>query len=120
MPTEFKNEPFTDFSDPANRQAQADAIKKVEAELGKTYPLILAGKEVTVAETFDSFNPSRKEQLVGRFQSATTREVQLAVQAGLDAFPAWSARPVQERADILFKGAALMRAVGGAGVCRAP
>ena len=94
MSSEFKNEPFTDFSDPANRQAQADALKTVEASFGATYPLILAGTEVTVDETFESINPSRKEQVVGRFQSATVKEVDAAINAAEDAFPAWSRKTV--------------------------
>ncbi len=109
MSSEFKNEPFTDFSDPANRQAQAEALKTVEASFGATYPLILAGTEVTVGETFESINPSRKAQVVGRFQSATAKEVDAAINAAEDAFPAWSRKTAQERADILFKGAKLMR-----------
>ena len=109
MSSEFKNEPFTDFSDPANRQAQAEALKTVEASFGATYPLILAGMEVTLDSTFESINPSRKEQVVGRFQSATGKEVDAAIHAAEDAFPAWSRKTAQQRADILFKGAQLMR-----------
>ncbi len=109
MPSEFKNEPMTDFSNPKNRQGQSQAIEKVEKSFGSTHPLILAGKEVTVDETFESINPSRKEQVVGRFQAATGKEVETAIQAAWDAFPAWSARPAQERAAILFRGADLMR-----------
>jgi 1-pyrroline-5-carboxylate dehydrogenase len=109
MPTEFKNEPLTDFSDPKNREAQAKALEAVEASFGATHPLILGGEEVTVGETFESINPSRKEQVIGHFQSSTNKEVERAVQAALEAFPSWSRRTAQERADILFKGAALMR-----------
>lgn len=109
MSSEFRNEPFTDFSDPANRQAQAEALKTVEASFGATYPLILAGTEVTLDSTFESINPSRKEQVVGRFQSATVKEVDAAINAAEDAFPAWSRKTAQQRADILFKGAQLMR-----------
>ena len=63
MPSEFKNEPLTDFSNPGNREAQAGAIRSVEASFGATYPLILGGQEVTVCETFESINPSTGEQI---------------------------------------------------------
>ena len=34
MPTEFRNESFTDFSKEENAQAMRNALEKVEAELG--------------------------------------------------------------------------------------
>ena len=49
---EFKNCPLTDFNVEANRQAQATALKNVESALGKTYPLIMGGEQITTGETF--------------------------------------------------------------------
>ncbi|MCZ6670931.1 MAG: L-glutamate gamma-semialdehyde dehydrogenase [Acidobacteria bacterium] len=109
MTQEFKNEPMTDFLDSGNREQQTRAIEKVQAALGATYPLILGGKEVTTGATFESFNPSRKDQVVGTFQLATGKEVETAIRAAWEAFPSWSSRPAGERADLLFRGAALMR-----------
>ena len=80
MSTEFKNEPLTDFSQPDNRKAQGEALKKVAASFGKTYPLIIGGKEVTTGKIFDSINPSRKEEVIGHFHGATAKEVQAAIQ----------------------------------------
>jgi len=102
MSTEFKNEPLTDFSQPDNRKAQEEALKKVAASFGKTYPLIIGGKEVTTGKIFDSINPSRKEEVIGHFHGATAKEVQAAIQAGEEAFATWSRVPAAERADLLF------------------
>jgi 1-pyrroline-5-carboxylate dehydrogenase len=109
MPSEFKNEPLTDFSHAAKREAQAKAIEKVEASFGATYPLIIGGKDVKTEKIFESVNPSKKDQVVGRFHGATAKEVEAAIQAGLAAFPSWSGKTAEDRAAILFKGASLMR-----------
>ena len=44
MPTEFRNEPFTDFSKEENAQAMRNALEKVKAELGREYPLVIGGE----------------------------------------------------------------------------
>ncbi len=46
MPTEFRNEPFTDFSKEENAQAMRDAIAKVQNELGREYPLVIGGERI--------------------------------------------------------------------------
>ena len=109
MPTEFQNEPMTDFKDPKTREAQADALRRVEASFGATHPLILGGQEVQADATFQSINPSHLDQVVGHFQSASTDHVDRAVEAGSKAFASWREVPAEQRAELLFRGAALMR-----------
>ena len=109
MLSEFRNEPLTDFSVPRHREAQEQAIQRVAGSLGRTFPLIIGGKEVTVGKTFDSLNPSRPSQVIGRFQAAEAEQMEAAVQAALAAFKTWSRMPARERADLLFRGAGLMR-----------
>ena len=41
----FKNEPLIDFSKSNNRKAQEAAIKKVRAEFGKEYPIVIGGEK---------------------------------------------------------------------------
>ncbi|HLG18370.1 MAG TPA: L-glutamate gamma-semialdehyde dehydrogenase [Bdellovibrionota bacterium] len=109
MPTEFKNEPLTDFSKSENRAAMEKAIEKVRGSLGKTYPLILDGKDVTGPETFASVNPSMKSEVVGQFQKATTAQLQQAITAGWRAFENWSRTAPQKRAQVIFDAASKMR-----------
>ena len=40
---EFRNEPFTDFSKPENRQAMQQAIEKVRSQLGREYDILIGG-----------------------------------------------------------------------------
>jgi 1-pyrroline-5-carboxylate dehydrogenase len=109
MPTEFKNEPFTDFSKPENKQAMEKALEKVRSQFGQTYPLIINGKEVRTQETFTSTNPSKKTEVLGNFAKANKEQLDQAIQVGLQAFETWSKTAASERAEVLFRAAAEMR-----------
>ena len=43
---DFRNEPYTDFSDPQNRHAMEVAQKKVRDALGQEYELMIGGRRV--------------------------------------------------------------------------
>lgn len=109
MSAEFKNEPFTDFNQTENRKQFQAALDKVEKDLGLESPLILGGKEVRVGKTFHSTNPAQKEQVIGSFQASSPKEVDQAIQAATEAFPAWASQRVERRAELLFKTAAILR-----------
>jgi len=109
MPSEFRNEPFTDFSKEENAQAMRDAIQKVQAELGREYPLVIAGERITTEGKLDSYNPANRTQLVGRFNKATKELASRAVESAAEAFKTWKTTPVQERVDLVFRVAAILR-----------
>ena len=108
-PPEFANEPFVDFSKPENRKAMEDALRKVGAELGREYPLYIAGQKVTTAEKRPSLNPSHPSQVVGVFQVATVEMGVQAIEAAHKAFESWRHVPAEQRADCLFRAAAILR-----------
>src|SRR5438105_6221701 len=107
--SEFKNEALTDFSKPENRSAMEAALKKVRAEFGREYPLVIGGQRIVGLKTFDSFNPAHKDQLLGKFQKGTTDHVEKAIDAGWKAFESWKRQPVDVRAGLLLNAAGLMR-----------
>ena len=109
MLSEFRNEPLTDFSKPENKAAMEAALAKVKGELGREYPLVIGGERITGLKTFDSINPSHKDQLLGKFQKGTRAHVEKAVDAAWHAFEDWKRQPVDVRAGLLVKAAALMR-----------
>ncbi|HLA11071.1 MAG TPA: L-glutamate gamma-semialdehyde dehydrogenase [Pyrinomonadaceae bacterium] len=109
MPTEFRNEPFTDFSKEENANAMRAAIAKVQAELGREYPLVIGGERLTTESKFDSINPANRTQVVGRFQKATKELASRAVETAYDTFQRWNETSAQERADIVVRGAAILR-----------
>jgi 1-pyrroline-5-carboxylate dehydrogenase len=109
MPTEFRNEPFTDFSKEENAQAMRNALEKVKRELGREYPLVIGGERITTESKLDSFNPANRTELVGRFSKATKELANQAVEAAAEAFKTWRNTPAQERAALLFRLAEILR-----------
>src|SRR4030095_10088958 len=109
MPTEFRNEPFTDFNKEENAQAMRDAIQKVKDQLGREYPLVIGGERITTEGKLDSINPANRSQVVGRFNKATKELATRAVENAYDAFQTWKKTPASERAELLFRVAGIMR-----------
>jgi len=106
---EFSNEPFVNFSMPENRKAMEDALKKVAGELGREYPLYIAGEKITTPEKMTSINPSHPNQAVGFFQKATIELANRAVEEANRAFERWKRIPAEERAECLFRAAEILR-----------
>ncbi len=109
---EFRNEPFTDFSVPANAEAMRAAIEKVRGELGREYQIRIDGEKITLDEKFRSYNPANKTEVVGVFSEVdpeAERLVDRAIGAASEAFRSWRNVPAAERAEYLFKAAAIIR-----------
>ena len=109
MLSEFVNEAFTDFSKEENAQAMHAAIERVKSKLGRDYPLVIGGERIMTGRTFESLNPARKTEVVGRFQKATGELARLAVETADKAFETWRNTPTQERAGLLFRVAGILR-----------
>ncbi len=105
----FVNEPLTDFSKEENKRAQAEALEQVKSELGRTYPLIIGGKQIESEHTFASVNPSRPDQIIGRFARATEEQTKEAIATAATTFETWKRVPAEERASYLFAAADIMR-----------
>ena len=109
MPTEFRNEPLTDFSKEENAAAMRAALEKVKGELGREYPLVIGGERIKAENKFDSINPANRTQVVGKFQKATKELANRAVEAAYETFQSWRNVTAEERAQLLFRVAELMR-----------
>lgn len=105
----FANEPMVDFTLPDHRAAFPLAIAKVRAQVGRTYPLYINGKEIVTKELYDTINPNKPSELIGRISQAGVEEVAGAIAAAKKAFPAWRDTPPRERAEYLLKGAEAAR-----------
>ncbi len=101
----FVNAPNTNFAISANRQKMAGAIQYVRSDFGRSYPLIINGRSVNTEEWFESRNPSRPSEVVGKVASATTADVDRAAASARKAFGSWRMTSASERADILRKTA---------------
>src|SRR5919205_596627 len=106
---EFRNEPFTDFSKEENARAMREALERVRAELGREYPLVIGGERVETGDILESINPARKTETVGRFHKATKELAAQAVERANEVFKTWSRVLPQQRADLLFRVASLLR-----------
>ncbi|HUS12652.1 MAG TPA: L-glutamate gamma-semialdehyde dehydrogenase [Pyrinomonadaceae bacterium] len=109
MPTEFRNEAFTDFTKEENAQAMRAALEKVKSELGREYPLVIGGERITTDAKHDSINPANRTEVVGRFQKATTELANKAVESAYETFQSWKNTSSAERADFMFRIAAILR-----------
>jgi len=109
IPTQFKNEPSVDFSNPENARRMRAAIEKVRAELGREYDLVIGGRRIKTADKITSLNPAKPSGVVGVHQAAGAAEVEPAMQAALKAFGTWKHASLEERTGLLFRASALMR-----------
>lgn len=109
MIEQFSTEPFTDFKIPGNAAKFEEALKKVESEFGKDYPLIIKGKKIFTEDKIKSFNPSNKDEVIGIVSKASVDEVNFAIETAYEAYKDWRFYPPEERALILFKAAQLLR-----------
>jgi 1-pyrroline-5-carboxylate dehydrogenase len=110
MVPEFVNEALTDFSDAAPREAMQNALRDVKAEFDREWQLVIGGERVSSGAWTESLNPCSKTQVVGRVAKAGRAQAERALDAAWGAFPGWSTWRPEERARVLFKTAALMRA----------
>jgi len=108
MPSEFRNAVLTDFSKEENARQMRAALEKVGGELGREYPLVIGGERITTEKKFESLNPARRTQVVGRFQRATERLARRAVETADEVFKTWANVPAAERAELLFRIGAIL------------
>ncbi|MEH7107733.1 L-glutamate gamma-semialdehyde dehydrogenase [Bacillus sp. JJ1764] len=105
----YKHEPFTDFTLEENRQAYLIALQTVEGYLGKDYDLVIGGEKISTQEKIVSYNPAKKEEVIGRVSKASKEHAEKAMQAAVEAFKTWKKTKAEVRADVLFKAATIIR-----------
>jgi RHH-type proline utilization regulon transcriptional repressor/proline dehydrogenase/delta 1-pyrroline-5-carboxylate dehydrogenase len=105
----FENVANTDFTRGEQRQKMQAGLAGARAEMGREYPLIINGERLTTGRWYDSLNPSRPSEVVGRVAQADADAVERAVRSAAEAFRAWRQRAPRERAEHLFKVAELMQ-----------
>ena len=110
MPAEFTNEPLMDFSNEENRKKQSEALEMVQSQLGCEHDLIIGTEKLKSSGNFKSYNPSKKSEVIGTFQSADPEQAIHAIDVATTTFEKWKRAPVQERANVLFRAAEQLRA----------
>lgn len=105
----FKNEPLRDFATASERQKMADAIANVAGQLGGDYDVIIEGRAIAVDDQLISYNPSQKDQVVGRVGQAGVEEAQVAIEIAGRHQAQWAATPAEQRAKIVANVGQQMR-----------
>ncbi|HNQ24604.1 MAG TPA: proline dehydrogenase family protein [Phycisphaerae bacterium] len=97
----FTNASLTSFAVEENRRKMQDALAHVHAEAGREYPLVIAGEPVRTQQWFDSVNPARPDEVVGRIARATRADADAAIAAAQRAFARWRLASAKERSHLL-------------------
>jgi 1-pyrroline-5-carboxylate dehydrogenase len=105
----FRNEPVKDFSDPADAAAMRAALAEVKAEFGRHYPLVIGGQRIETERKIRSINPANPSEVVGVTSSASKDLAVRAITAAARSFESWKRLTLGERAEHLFRAAALLR-----------
>jgi 1-pyrroline-5-carboxylate dehydrogenase len=106
----FRNEPLSDFKgNPEHLRRMQEALQDVKKELGARYPAVIGSERIEMAESFHSYNPSEKDQIVGTFSKGDSDLAALSVEKAEKAFESWSRTPMDMRARLLVSTAKILR-----------
>jgi RHH-type transcriptional regulator, proline utilization regulon repressor / proline dehydrogenase / delta 1-pyrroline-5-carboxylate dehydrogenase len=106
-PNRFHNEPHSDFSTAAARDAMARAIEDVESRLGMVIAAVL--KTGPTGDEVDAIDPSDGRRVVGRWRACTAADAAAAMGIARAAALRWRRTPPNARAGMLRAAATIMR-----------
>ncbi|MBN1122007.1 MAG: aldehyde dehydrogenase family protein [Anaerolineae bacterium] len=78
-----------------------EAIGRMKALKGETFPLLIGGKKVEAAETFPVYNPADIREPLIHFQKGTAEDSRAAIAAARSAAKTWAQMPYEERCAIV-------------------
>jgi RHH-type proline utilization regulon transcriptional repressor/proline dehydrogenase/delta 1-pyrroline-5-carboxylate dehydrogenase len=109
--TGFVNGPPARFFDAAERERFQEALARTRAQWGRECLLEIGGEPLPTAEQHKSLSPSNPNpsRPVGVVHLAGIEETERAIALANAAQPAWAARPIEERAAIGLRAAAVLR-----------
>jgi 1-pyrroline-5-carboxylate dehydrogenase len=109
MVPKFVNASLSNFGGEDERRAFEAALRLIEGERDREWPLIVGGRERASVDWIEPHNPAEPAQRVGRVGCATREIADEALAAAEAAYSAWSRTPAAERARLLLRAAAIMR-----------
>lgn len=71
-------------------------------------PLIIGGKEIRTGDTENIVMPHNHKHIIGKFHKAGEKEVQMAIDAAMEAYKTWSTMEWQDRVAIFLRAADLI------------
>ncbi len=109
LAAKFKNEPPIDFAKVENVERMRAALGNVRSQFGKRFPIVIRGENSETGKWLASENPAKKDEIVGYVAVGDAGHIDKAVAAAKQALPAWHASGAKQRAELLRRGAQIMR-----------
>jgi 1-pyrroline-5-carboxylate dehydrogenase len=106
---EYAPTTYVDFNQPEHKKAFEAALAAVRAELGREYSIVIGGERVKGEKLFDSINPAKPSEVLGRFNAASKAQAAQAIETADRTFLSWSRVPAAERAAYLIEAAKRMK-----------
>ncbi|KAF2486010.1 Aldehyde/histidinol dehydrogenase [Neohortaea acidophila] len=92
----------------AERNELGNAIKSLRAKLPEQIPIKSQGKIINDKYSEHQINPSRLQETVAHFASATPQNVEACIEAALATRQTWGTLPFRDRAEVFLKAADLI------------
>src|SRR5262249_56068779 len=105
---EFVSELVLELRRAPERERMLEALRALDARLPLTVPMLVGDREIA-GSSLESRDPGDPARVVAVAARATAADADAAVEAASRAWPAWAARPVEERAAALERAAAILR-----------
>ncbi len=84
------------------------ALDEVRAHLGATHALLIDGRDVAAARSYETRSPIDDRVLLGRFPLGDAADVERAMAAARRAFDGWRTTPAADRLALVRRAAALI------------
>ena len=107
-PPEPYNEPVKSYAPGSPERAELRVRLTELAGEQVEIPLVIGGKDVELAETFDQVMPHDKAHVLAKVSKGDASHVQQAIDAAAAAWNDWSRTPWEERAAVLLRAADLL------------
>ena len=109
MLEDFRNEPFTDFSQAEARSAFESALARVDRLRGVEVPLVVGGRRLRTGHLLENRNPADRVEVLSRHHLADRKTAAKALEVAVKSQKAWGDVAPRERASVLLRAAARMR-----------
>jgi RHH-type proline utilization regulon transcriptional repressor/proline dehydrogenase/delta 1-pyrroline-5-carboxylate dehydrogenase len=109
-PGPYHHEPHAEWRRAEVRSAFKEAVDAAAAANVVDVPAVIDGERIHTSATIESVDPAEPNRVVAVSASCTAAEADAAVAVAKRAFEEWRRTPAPDRAAVLFKAAAWMRA----------
>ena len=106
--TEAINEPIYDYEPESPEREELLKELKFQSSQKLEIPCIIGGKEIKTGDTADVVMPHNHGHVLATYHKAGPKEIQMAIDAAMEAKKEWQNMPWQERASIFLKAAELL------------